>query len=69
CFSGELPEGHKEATNYKRLGIPEGSYEWAAHYDRFDIGKEPNEPNRFGWIVEVDVSDPTSVPRKRTAMG
>ncbi|MER9754137.1 PhoX family phosphatase [Mesorhizobium sp. M0166] len=68
-FSGELPQGHKEAANYKRLGIPEGAYEWAAHYDRFDIGKEPNEPNRFGWIVEVDVQDPTSTPRKRTAMG
>lgn len=68
-FSGELPQGHKEAANYKRLGIPEGAYEWAAHYDRFDLGKEPNEPNRFGWIVEVDVNDPTSTPKKRTAMG
>jgi secreted PhoX family phosphatase len=68
-FSGELPAGHKEAANYKRLGIPEGAYEWAAHYDRFDVAKEPNEPNRFGWIVEVDVNDPTSTPKKRTAMG
>ncbi|CDX37650.1 conserved hypothetical protein [Mesorhizobium sp. SOD10] len=68
-FSGELPEGHKEAANYKRLGIPEGAYEWGAHYDRFNLAKEPNEPNRFGWIVEVDVNDPTSTPRKRTAMG
>jgi secreted PhoX family phosphatase len=68
-FSGELPAGHKEAGNYKRMGIPEGSYEWAAHYDRFDIGKEPNEPNRFGWIVEVDVNDPGSMPKKRTALG
>ncbi|MEO5758797.1 MAG: PhoX family phosphatase [Mesorhizobium sp.] len=68
-FSGELPAGHKEAANYKRLGIPEGAYEWAAHYDRFDLAKEPNEANRFGWIVEVDVNDPTSTPRKRTAMG
>ncbi|PTE07454.1 PhoX family protein [Mesorhizobium helmanticense] len=68
-FSGELPEGHKEVANYKRLAIPEGAYEWAAHYDRFDLGKEPNEPNRFGWIVEVDVNDPTSTPKKRTAMG
>lgn len=68
-FSGELPEGHKEAANYKRLGIPEGAYEWGAHYDRFNLAKEPNEPNRFGWIVEVDVNDPNSTPRKRTAMG
>ncbi|TPN93949.1 PhoX family phosphatase [Mesorhizobium sp. B1-1-5] len=68
-FSGELPEGHSEAANYKRLGIPEGAYEWGTHHDRFNLAKEPNEPNRFGWIVEVDVNDPNSVPRKRTAMG
>jgi secreted PhoX family phosphatase len=68
-FMGTLPEGHKEAANYERLGIPEGSYEWGAHYDRFDLGKEPNEPNRFGWVVEVDVKDPNSVPHKRTALG
>lgn len=68
-FAGELPEGHKEAANYKRMGIPEGTYDWAKFYDRFDVSKEPNEPNRFGWIVEVDVEDPNSVPKKRTALG
>ncbi|MFE0013511.1 PhoX family protein [Mesorhizobium sp. NPDC059054] len=68
-FSGALPEGHKETENYKRLGIPEGAYEWGAHYDRFDLAKEPNEANRFGWIVEVDVTDPNSMPKKRTALG
>ncbi|PKA43340.1 dTDP-glucose 4,6-dehydratase [Rhizobium sullae] len=68
-FSGELPEGHKEAANYKRYGVPEGSYEWGNYYDRFDLSKEPNEPNRFGWIVEVDVMDPTATPKKRTALG
>lgn len=68
-FDGKLPEGHRETANYKRLGIPEGSYEWARFYDRFDIGKQPNEANRFGWIVEVDALDPRAVPRKRTALG
>ncbi|MBY5667834.1 PhoX family phosphatase [Rhizobium leguminosarum] len=68
-FSGALPEGHKEASSYKRYGVPEGAYEWANFYDRFDLSKEPNEPNRFGWIVEVDVMDPTSAPKKGTALG
>lgn len=68
-FSGELPADHAEASNYERYGVPEGGYEWANFYDRFDLAKEPNEPNRFGWIVEVDVMDPTSVPKKRTALG
>lgn len=68
-FSGELPAGHPETANYQRYGVPEGAYEWARFYDRFDLGKEPNEPNRFGWIVEVDPMDPSSTPRKRTALG
>ena len=68
-FGGKLPEGHPETANYKRLGVPEGTYQWSKFYDHFDISKEPNEPNRFGWIVEVDPFDPNSVPRKRTALG
>jgi len=68
-FSGELPADHAEAKNYERYGVPEGSYEWGSHYDRFDVSKEPNEPNRFGWIVEIDPMDANSVPKKRTALG
>ena len=57
-FGGELPADHPEAANYKRFGVPEGTYDWGKFYDRFDVSKEPNEPNRFGWIVEIDVNDP-----------
>ncbi|SEG54123.1 PhoX family protein [Bosea lathyri] len=68
-FSGTLPEGHKEAANYKRLALPSPPYAWGRFEERFDIGKEPNEANRFGWIVEVDPQDPNSIPKKRTALG
>jgi secreted PhoX family phosphatase len=68
-FLGTLPEDHRETNNHARFGVPGRWYAWGRHIDRFDIGKEPNEPNRFGWVVEVDPMDPDSTPRKHTAMG
>ena len=68
-FSGKLPDGHAEAANHKRYGVPGNSYAWGKFHDRFNLSKEPNEANRFGWIVEIDPFDPTSVPKKRTALG
>lgn len=68
-FTGELESSHAEARNYKRMGIPGRWYNWGDYFDRFNITKEPNEANRFGWAVEIDPSDPTSTPVKRTALG
>lgn len=68
-FGGD-PAKTAEAENYKRYGMKGKSrYGWHRFHDRFDVEKEPNEPNRFGWMVEIDPYDPTSKPKKRTALG
>lgn len=61
--------GQAEAKQMKRYGVPGRWYAWGTRYDRFNIDKEPNEPNRFGWIVEVDPRDPAAKPVKHTALG
>ena len=58
-----------DAAKMKRYGVPGMWYAWGRYNDRFNIDKEPNEPNRFGWIVEVDPMDPTATPVKHTALG
>lgn len=58
-----------EAWTRYGIGPEDWGYDWASADERFDISKHPNEPNRFGYIVEIDPFDPTSTPKKRTAMG
>lgn len=67
--ANSLPTDHPEARNHKRYGVPGNAYAWGKWYDRFDVLKEPNETNRFGWVVEIDPFNPTSTPKKRTALG
>ena len=57
--------------DHVRNGItPKGrGYRWHEFDERFDAGKHPNEPNRFGWVVEIDPYEPQSKPVKRTALG
>jgi hypothetical protein len=62
-------ETSPDAKALKRYGAPGEWYAWGKFEDRFDIEKEPNEVNRFGWVVEIDPKDPQSVPVKRTALG
>ena len=64
--------GLREPTaDQKRYGVRLGGrgYRWHEHDPRFDVSLHPNEPHRFGWVVEVNPMDPNHVPVKRTALG
>jgi uncharacterized protein len=63
--AGDAPTAH-----HARWGLPKKSlYQWEAFDERWNAALHPNEPNRFGWIVEIDPQDPSSTPVKRTAIG
>ena len=57
----------------KRYGLAASgdARNWRSLDPRWDASNPAyaNEPNRFGWVVEVDPTDPTSTPVKHTAMG
>jgi secreted PhoX family phosphatase len=56
---------------HDRIGFAEGPSGrlWERHHARFDLGQAPNEPFRFGWVIEIDPFDPSFTPLKRTALG
>ena len=66
-----LQAGDPRAVVHSRYGVPDGPSErrWELFHDRFDVAVEPNEPFRFGWVVEIDPYNPRVVPQKRTALG
>ncbi|NJK82117.1 MAG: PhoX family phosphatase [Chloroflexaceae bacterium] len=68
---GQLPDDEPRKAVHDRYGIPEEASErrWENFYDRFDVSKEPNEPFRHGWAVEIDPYDPQMTPIKRTTIG
>jgi len=69
-YFGAVPAA-SATKDESRLGINSNGfgYSWHTVDDRWDIRKNPNEQNLFGWRVEIDPFDPKSVPVKRTALG
>lgn len=73
-FNGYFSSSDKEfeiPAELKRYGVKhdDWGYAWGTVHERFDISKNINEPNRAGYIVEIDPMDPNSTPKKRTALG
>ena len=72
-FNGYFGSKNAEAVmpeGFDRYGISaESGYGYEKFDDRFEIEMNPNEPHRFGYIVEIDPADPTSTPIKHTALG
>ncbi|MFP5352557.1 MAG: PhoX family protein [Actinomycetota bacterium] len=69
--AGAVTDEAKKAS-YARYGMPTSAPSqrgWERTEARFDLAKEPNEGFRFGWVVELDPTDPDFVPKKRTALG
>ena len=62
---GDALDPHQRRWGLRKTGF----YRWPEHDERFNAVKHPNEPNRFGWVVEIDPMDPAATPIKRTALG
>jgi len=71
--TGALPSASANDAGklFNRYGLVAAGfgYRWHTTDERFDLAKNPNEANLFGWVVEIDPTNPTAAPIKRTAMG
>jgi len=70
-FNGYFRKNGMQTNLEKRYGVTAtgSGYLWHTTDKRFRVDEEPNEPNRFGWVVEIDPFRPHSTPVKRTALG
>lgn len=70
-WNGYFSSGAQPSADERRYGLrPQGwGYRWHEFDERFDAMRHPQEPHRFGWVVEIDPLDPTHMPIKRTALG
>ncbi|MDO4673592.1 PhoX family phosphatase [Campylobacter sp.] len=69
-FFGSSDENISFDEGQKRFGFKtKSAYGWEKFDARFDLAKNPDEANRFGWVVEINPYDAKSTPVKRTALG
>ncbi|PTX57018.1 hypothetical protein C8N43_1683 [Litoreibacter ponti] len=69
-YFGSTDEAVALPEDFARYGIDaESRYAYEKFDARYDLAKNPNEPYRFGYIVEIDPSKPDSMPIKHTALG
>jgi secreted PhoX family phosphatase len=69
-YFGSTDANFQMPEDFKRYGIvAETRYGYEQFDERFDVSKNPNEPRRAGYVVEIDPSDASSTPIKRTALG
>lgn len=68
-FSNSMGEDAPLTDEQRRYGVKnkDWGYGWAKADDRFDLSKTPNEPNRHGWVTEVNPA--TGEAKKLTALG
>jgi secreted PhoX family phosphatase len=68
-FGGD-PAKHPDPALLERYGYDGSDYYGLARInERLQLDKEPNEPNRFDWVIEIDPYEPGEAPVKRTALG
>lgn len=69
-YFGTASSGYTLSDDQARHGVTKNSsLKWHESNPRFGLAANPDETNRFGWIVEIDPFDPNSTPVKRTALG
>ncbi len=69
-YFGSTDEAVELPADFTRYGInTESRYDYEKFDPRYDLSQNPNEPYRFGYVVEIDPADASSTPVKRTALG
>ncbi len=72
-FVGALDTGAQFEDPALPLDATSFGYPGVGFTDRtprqFNIAENPRGPALYGWIVEIDPYDPSSTPKKRTALG